>query len=90
MLMVLIIVAGVVSIITGTIQHGKEGAVDGSGILVAVLIVVFVGGFNKYQKAKTICSNKTATLATNKMGVAKCHLYGIGSYFAKLPIKMDM
>eukprot|EP00486_Rosalina_sp_Unknown_P014513 CAMPEP_0201579392 /NCGR_PEP_ID=MMETSP0190_2-20130828/26911_1 /ASSEMBLY_ACC=CAM_ASM_000263 /TAXON_ID=37353 /ORGANISM="Rosalina sp." /LENGTH=769 /DNA_ID=CAMNT_0048013763 /DNA_START=180 /DNA_END=2486 /DNA_ORIENTATION=+ len=47
-----LIVAGVVSIVTGAIQHGTEGAVDGIAILVAVVIVVMVGGFNNYQKEK--------------------------------------
>lgn len=47
-----LMVAGVVSIITGAIQHGLEGAVDGIAILVAVAIVVMVGGFNNYQKEK--------------------------------------
>jgi len=47
-----LIVAGLISIVTGAIQHGLEGAAEGIAIMVAVAIVVFVGGFNNWQKEK--------------------------------------
>ena len=40
--------------ILGAIQHGIEGAVDGIAILVALLIVVWFGGFNNDQKEKQL------------------------------------
>eukprot|EP01084_Bolivina_argentea_P295942 509620_1 len=46
----ILIAAGVISIITGAIQHPEDGWIDGLAILLAVCIVVFVGGFNNYKK----------------------------------------
>jgi len=47
-----LIVAGIISIIVGAIQDGLKGASEGVAIMLAVVVVVLVGGLNNYQKEK--------------------------------------
>eukprot|EP01083_Nonionella_stella_P056300 148336_1 len=56
-----LIVAGVVSIVTGAFQHPKNGWIDGLAILLAVCIVVVVGGFNNFQKEKQFRKQEAAS-----------------------------
>eukprot|EP01084_Bolivina_argentea_P047034 86648_1 len=57
----ILIVAGIISIITGAIQHPTNGWVDGLAILLAVCIVVLVGGFNNFQKEKQFRKQEAAS-----------------------------
>jgi len=47
-----LIVAGIISIVTGAISHPEDGWTEGVAILFAVVIVVSVGAFNNWQKEK--------------------------------------
>jgi len=47
-----LIIAGIVSIIVGAIDDGLKGAGEGIAIMIAVVVVVLVGGFNNFQKEK--------------------------------------
>jgi len=52
-MLIILLCSGCISIIIGAIEHPKDhGWIDGFAILVAVLIVVTVGGTNDWQKEK--------------------------------------
>eukprot|EP00461_Guttulinopsis_vulgaris_P004484 UN04486 len=52
-MLIILIIGGIVSIITGSIQHPDSGWIEGVSILIAVLIVVMVGSLNNWNQEKS-------------------------------------
>jgi Ca2+ transporting ATPase len=47
-----LIVAAIVQLIIGVVQHGAAGMVDGVSIFIAIAIITFVTAGNNYVKEK--------------------------------------
>lgn len=51
-MLLILIIAGIVSIVAGSIAHPSDGWIEGSAILLAVAIVTLVGAYNDWNKEK--------------------------------------
>eukprot|EP00484_Ammonia_sp_Unknown_P011182 CAMPEP_0197073056 /NCGR_PEP_ID=MMETSP1384-20130603/210406_1 /TAXON_ID=29189 /ORGANISM="Ammonia sp." /LENGTH=1037 /DNA_ID=CAMNT_0042511881 /DNA_START=129 /DNA_END=3241 /DNA_ORIENTATION=+ len=58
----ILLIAAFISTITGAIQHPADGWIDGLAILMAVVIVVSVGGINNYQKELQFRKQETGAI----------------------------